>query len=328
MSYKKEYLIKEISNNLAFSSKSTALENVLGLFDSNRTAQNFFSKLFSLIFGYDNLRELDKLNDIVNYPAIDLGDENARISFQITTQKDSQKIKDTIKKFIEHKLYNKYDRLVVFVIGEKQSSYTTTFDTQNLFSFDLEKDIWDDNFLIKEIDKLDDINRLERISSFLIEFLQEFKFPDNLYQADIKSLIQILKRDFGGTDILKTTLNIQRGDDNFIQDIKNPANNLSWEFFKNKIRGHIKYNKNIISFLTDPINKDLQKEYLEVAQKIQEFYKNPDNNYGSFENVFIEVFNKVNLLYSDDIANKTKILILLHNMYFNCDIGDNSINND
>jgi len=62
--------------------------------------------------------------------------------------------------------------------------------------------------------------------------------------------------------------------------------------------------------------------------KFQQFYKNPANNYSSFENVFIDVFNKVNLLYSDDITNKTKILILLHNMYFNCDIGDNSINND
>ena len=111
-------MIKEISDNLAFSSKSTALKNVIGLFDSNRFAQDFFAELFSLIFGYDNLKELDKLNDIVNYPAIDLGDENAKISFQITTQKDSQKIKDTIKKFIEHKLYNRYDRLVVFIIGD------------------------------------------------------------------------------------------------------------------------------------------------------------------------------------------------------------------
>jgi len=60
MSYKKEPIIKKISDNLAFSSKSTALKNVIGLFDSNRIAQDFFAELFSLVFGYENLKELEK----------------------------------------------------------------------------------------------------------------------------------------------------------------------------------------------------------------------------------------------------------------------------
>jgi hypothetical protein len=320
MSYKKDPLIERISNNLAFSSKSTALKNVIGLFDSNRRAQDFFAKLFSLIFKYDNLKELDKLNDIVNHPAIDLGDEKARISFQITTQKDSQKIKDVINTFIDHKLYEKYDRLVVFIIGEK-ANYTTTFDTKNLFSFDKEKDIWDDNFLFKEIDKLD-TPRLEEISAFLEENLLEYKFPENLYPEDIKNCIKILKRDFGGTN-MSTILNIQRGDSNFIKDKKNPANNLSWEFFKEKIKGHIKYNDDIFEFLSDPINRDSQKEYLEVSHKIQEFYNDSTNKYTSFENVFGDIFGKLNT-YGDNVPGlDIKLKILLHNMYFNCDIGNN-----
>lgn len=166
MGYKREPLIKEITSNLAFLSKSTELKNIIGL--------------------------------------------------------------------------------IVFIIGKKPN-YTTTFDTKNLFSLD----IWDDSFLIKEIDKLD-TKKLEEISNFLKESLQDYSSPAILTDECIKRCIQILKRDFGSTDTLKTTLNTQRDGDNFIEDIKNPANNLSWEFFKGNIRGHIQYNEDILSFLRDP----------------------------------------------------------------------------
>ncbi|MCK5416763.1 SMEK domain-containing protein [Candidatus Parcubacteria bacterium] len=326
MSYKKVEIIKKIADNLAFSSKSTALENAIGLFDNNRGAQDFFAELFKLIFRYKDLKELDKLNDIVNYPAIDLGDEKVKIAFQITTKKDSEKVKDTIKKFIKYKLYEKYDRLVIFVIGEKQSSYID-FDTQLEFTFDKEKDIWDDNFLIKEINKLD-IAKLKEIQKFLEENLIEFKLPENLFPDDIKKCIEILKRDFGNPTTLKMKLNIYRGDDNFIKDVKNPANNISWKFFKERIRGHLQHNQDILEFLSNPINKEIQRDYLKVSQEIQDFYKNSANNFSSFEEVFRQVFDKINILYDDNNLNKIKIMILLHNMYFNCDIGDNPNNND
>ncbi len=326
MSSKKEQVIKVIANNLAFYSKSISLKNTIGFFDDNRSAQDIFAEFFKLAFGYENLKELDKLNGIVNYPAIDLGDKTARIAFQITTKKDSEKVKDTIKKFIKNNLYKEYDRLIIFIIGKKQSSYIN-FDTQSKLTFDKEKDIWDDNSLIKEINKLD-IAKLEEIQKFLEENLIEFKFPENLFSNDIKNCIEILKRDFGNSTTLKTKLNIYRGDDNFIKDVKNPANNVSWEFFKEKIRGHLQYNQEILEFLSDPINKEIQKDYLEVSQEIQDFYKDPANNFSSFENVFSEIFKKLNT-YDDNISGiNIKLKILLHNMYFNCDIGDNPNNND
>jgi hypothetical protein len=87
--------------------------------------------------------------------------------------------------------------------------------------------------------------------------LQEYQFPENLYPDDIKNCIKILKRDFGGANMSRV-LNIKRGDSDFIQNIKNPVNNLSWEFFKEKIKGHLKYGDDISSFLAQPINKYLQ----------------------------------------------------------------------
>ena len=318
MSYKKELIIKAITDNLAFSSKSTTLKNVIGLFDSNRIAQEFFSNLFNLIFGYSELEDLDKLNDVVNHPAIDLGDKKARVAFQITTQSDSGKIKDTISKFIKHDLYKDYDRLVVFIIGEKQG-YTTTFDTQGKFNFNRENDIWDDNYLVKEIDKLE-IDKLERINEFLNENLVEIKLPERLFENDIKRCIEILMRDFGTS--IKIINTIRRNGEEFAER-KNELNNVSWDFFKDKIRGHLQYNQTIEDFLRNPINQKIQEDYFKVTTTIQDFYNEEQNSFSTFEEVFREVFNKINT-YDDDISGiNTKIKIILHNMYFNCDIGNN-----
>jgi len=324
MSYKKDQIIKAIADNLAFSSKSTALENVIGLFDSNRVAQDFFARLFKLVLGYSELKELDKLNDVTNYPAIDLGDETARIAFQITTKKNSEKVKDTIQKFINHNLYKKYDRLVIFIIGQKQNSYTTTFDTQGKFSFNKDTDIWDDNFLIKEIYKLE-TSTLEKIQKFLKEELEPLFLPENLLDQDVKKCIEILKRDFGSSNVLENIL--ARGE-NFIEK-KNKLNNISWDFFKERIRGHVAvHNKDIFDFLQNPINQKIQEDYLQVSQAIQDFYRDSNNSFTSFEQVFREVFKKINT-YDDEVAGvDIKLKILLHNMYFNCDIGHNPNNHD
>ncbi len=323
MSFKKEQISKSINDNLAFLSKNISLENVIGLFDSNRGAQDFFAQLFALVFGYNKLINLDKLHNSTNYPAIDLGDNEAKIAFQITTNSDSQKIKDTINTFIKHEQYKIYDRLVVFIIGEKQA-YTTTFDTQSLFTFNKDTDIWDDKLLIREIDKLE-IQQLEQIQKFLQENLVEYKFPESLFDRDIKQCIEILKRDFGSNATIDNSL--KRRNDGFIEQ-KNTVNNMSWDFFKEKIRGHLAYNKAIFDFLQNEINKDVRIDYLEVAQAIQDYYQDNANNFTSFENVFEAIFQKINT-YNDNISGiDTKLKILLHNMYFNCDIGTNPNNNN
>jgi len=329
MAFKKQKIIGYISDNLAFSSKSIALENAIGLFDNNRIAQDFFAGLFAIVFGYKNLKELDKLNGIVNYPAIDLGDDQAKIAFQITTNSDSEKIKDTIQKFINHKLYESYERLIVFIIGEKKA-YRTIFNTQGKVAFDQNNDIWDDNFLIKEIEKLE-LEKLEMVQQFLEDNIVEFKFPDRVYDQDIKSCIEILKRDisdfFNNKELINKGVNksLYNRNEGFMEK-KNEVNNISWDFFKTKIRGHLQYNKAINSFLSDPINQDCQNDYFFITSVIQNFYQQNKGQFSSFEDIFRVVFEKLKT-YDDEIDNN-KIKIILHNMYFNCDIGVNPIYHD
>lgn len=321
MTYRRQQLLATITDNLAFSSKSVALENMIGLFDSNRVAQDFFCGLFRLVFGYDQLRELDKLNGIVNYPAIDLGDKKARVAIQITVDSSSTKIHDTVSKFNSHKLYDQYDRLIIFIIGQKIDHKKINVDTHGHFCFDQNSDVWDDNYLIKQIDGIESISDLELIESFLVKNLMEYKFPDRLYPQDIKTSIEILAEGMG--ELLSDTVSesvlkpIDRGDD-FIEK-KNIANEITWEIFKERMEGHLKYGPRIHDFLTDPINAELQNEYFRITQSIQQFYLDNKDKY-KLEEVFREIFSRLPNKY-DNNMDVNKVKILLHNMYFNCDIG-------
>lgn len=313
---KRDIILKQISDNLAFSSKGIALENILGLFDSNRIAQVFFMQLFSIVFEeYKDLKDLDVLNDITNYKAVDLGDEKMKIAFQITSEASSKKIKDTIKKFLEENLDIKYKKLVIVIIGIKLK-YSTKFDTKNRF----ELEVWDDEYIIKKINTISDIKKLEKIQNFLKDNLDEFKFPENLFDKDIEKCINILKRDFGSVNSIKN--NITKRDENFIEN-KNIANNISKDFFRKQIRGHLRHNSQIIDFLSRDENFEMKKKYFDITEAMQRFYTINKKDFCSFEDVFYAIYNKVNT-YKDNIPGvDIKLKILLHNMYFNCDIGDN-----
>ena len=318
MSFKRSEIIQKITSNLAFLSRSTSLENVVGLFDSNRASQTFFKGLFNRIFKFD-LKELDIEHGITNYPGIDLGDAVKKIAIQITTDSSSTKIKGTINTFQTNEKCTGFERLVIFIIGDKKN-YTTTFPTNGKFEFLPERDIWDENFLIKEINKIQDTAILEDLSLYLQNELLEFKFPEILTEDDIKGCIEILKRDFGSSDSIRTSIEPRKGDDFILR--KNALNNVSWDFFKGKIRGHLKYNKEINDFLSDPINKASQESYFGVTQAIQNYYQEQMQPY-SFEGIFGEVFSKIST-YDDEVPGlNVKLKILLHNMYFNCDVGNN-----
>lgn len=319
MAYKQEMLLKHIIDNLSFNDLSTLNENIIGLFDSNRQAQSFFKGLFSRVFGYKNLQELDKLNWVCNYPAIDLGDKDARVAFQITTNKTSEKIKDTITRFLNHDLHKEYDRLIIFIIGSKQSTYMD-FDTEGKFNFDKEWDIWDSEYLFREINKIDESAILEDILTFLSGNLLEIKFPERLTDNDIKTCIGLLKKDFWDVEIIQTTL-VKR-DDKFIER-KNIENKISLEFFNEKIKWHLSYNAIIFDFLGNEINKNLRNDYFQVCASIQRFYKDNWALFTSFESVFGAIFQKINTYDCDTPGISVKLKIILHNMYFNCDIGTN-----
>ena len=86
--------------------------------DINNLSENVLIPLFAEVFGYVNLKNLNQ-TERANYPAIDLGDEKERVAIQVTSESDSEKIKGTLEKFVQYRLYEKYDRLIIYILTEK-----------------------------------------------------------------------------------------------------------------------------------------------------------------------------------------------------------------
>ena len=169
---KKEMYLKEIADSLALLSRKVEILNCVNLYDINIIAEDFFAELLNLIYGY-KLRNLNVVEK--NAPAIDLGDEENRISIQVTSDNSSKKIKETIHEFIKNQSYFKYDRLVILILTKKKN-YTTAFDTENKFKFDCTKDVIDYKGLIKAI-RSKNVKELK----ILYEFLS-YEFCNKMYE--------------------------------------------------------------------------------------------------------------------------------------------------
>ena len=156
-----------------------------GTTDINVESENLLRQLFSVVYGHKDLKNLN-LSEGLNFPAIDLGDDEARIAYQITSTTDIQKIKNTLKKFVNHKLYERFDRLIIYILTEKQKTYRATGleKIKDSFSFDIENDVLDYQDLLKEISDLpfDKLHRVEEILE------QQFGDESNLNQESTNPL--------------------------------------------------------------------------------------------------------------------------------------------
>ncbi|MEA5057940.1 MAG: SMEK domain-containing protein [Anaerotignum propionicum] len=149
-------------SKLAWIQSMVKMSNGINLYDINIHAETFFCKLLNLIFGYDliNLNNLSK-----NFSSIDLGDRTSKVAVQVTSDNSSTKIHTTIDGFISNKYYEDYERLIIFILGDKKK-YTITVNTFGMFDFSIAKDVYDICDLIKRIGTLETLE-LEKISSFL-----------------------------------------------------------------------------------------------------------------------------------------------------------------
>lgn len=179
--------------------------------DINHVAETVLIPLLAEVYG---LKHLENLNtaEKANFPGVDLGDAKARVAIQVTSTPDAGKIKDTLQKFVSHNLHEKFNRVMVYVLTEKQASYSGRgFDeiVGDRFTFDKERDIVDYRDLLAMVTslQLNKLQRVERIleanfgngNSLVLESepeakqeelflnLLEMSFPDKLYIADLRA---------------------------------------------------------------------------------------------------------------------------------------------
>lgn len=159
-----EELQKKISDSLAILEVSVKNRGLIGLLDQNLIAQSFIAKTINIIYSYD-LVNLDTSGH--KYPAIDLGDSYRKIAFQVTSEKTSKKIKETIETFIRREEYKNFRYLKFLILGKKQRSYSGDYQTFNQFQFDPQTDILDIKDVVRKLPSLS-LEKLQRLS-YLID---------------------------------------------------------------------------------------------------------------------------------------------------------------
>ncbi|WP_190799583.1 SMEK domain-containing protein [Leptolyngbya sp. FACHB-541] len=122
-----------------------------GRTDLNKDAETILIPLLNEVYGWS----LTNLNsEKKNYPGIDLADEVAGISIQVTATPTLDKVKKTLKKFIEDNQYLKYSRLIIFILRDKEEPYSNKVIqsiVQNKFHFDSQRDILNHHDLFNKI---------------------------------------------------------------------------------------------------------------------------------------------------------------------------------
>lgn len=158
---------KRIIKALSWLKSEVELHNSLSLTDINHAAEDFYSGLLNLVYGY-NLKNINVTEQ--NAAAIDLGDEQSKIAIQVTSTSSLVKTKYTVEKFIEKKLYRKFDRLLILNIVKKSNHEAPSIGDAN-YSLDTKKDIIDVQDLIKEITNISALDKLKAVADFLDEEL-------------------------------------------------------------------------------------------------------------------------------------------------------------
>ena len=168
--------MEHITNALSILTTNVKLHNSRGRTDINKDAEDFYCGLLSIVLG----KELKNLNLLeMNFAAIDLADEEGRLCVQVTSTEGRNKVDRTLEKFFAKELDRQFDRLIVLIIGEKPQ-YQRDFTTERGFDFDHERDVWDLQKLLLEIERLD-AERVEAVDEYLSPRVntgrQERKYP-------------------------------------------------------------------------------------------------------------------------------------------------------
>lgn len=169
--------------------------NKLGLFDLNTHCEDFFGEILNIVKKI-NLKNLNQEKS--NYPGIDLGDQNARVAYQITTDKSTQKVKNTLNNILP-KDKELYDDFYIFIIGEKQSQYTVDEALLRKNNFDINKNIIDLNDVYKKalslnLDDLEILYNLIRKDLLRVEAELEIPNANGSYENSIYNHLE--KRSF------------------------------------------------------------------------------------------------------------------------------------
>jgi hypothetical protein len=181
----RQELLQRTSTLLGRFAHEVKVANAMGLFDINTIAEDFLVPVFKIAFACPDLCNQNRIK--MHFPAVDLGCKYSRTSIQITSDSSSSKVRETLEKFESHNLSSDFDSLYVYVITERQNSYSSQKLTEaaNKLSikFDTLSNILDYRDFAKKCSELTD-KQIECINKHLEEAFTQtdtnLKFRRNL----------------------------------------------------------------------------------------------------------------------------------------------------
>ncbi|MCB2299861.1 SMEK domain-containing protein [Clostridium tagluense] len=166
---RRKEIIDKIIQCLSILQNYIKMQNANKCFDINIYCEDFFSEFLNILFDI----KLENLNELItDFPAVDLGDCESGICYQVTVTNDIKKIESTLEKFKEKKLYKQYDEINILILGEKRK-YTKKL-SYNEFEFDIKDNIIDFKDLSIIISKNKNKNKIEQIYGLLEKNLIKF----------------------------------------------------------------------------------------------------------------------------------------------------------
>lgn len=93
-----------------------------GRLDVNLISEDVWIPILREAYQCPNLINLNRKHK--NFPGIDLGDEQDRVAFLVTSSTDVKKVKSTLEQIKKRNYKNSFDELFIFTLRSKQKSYS------------------------------------------------------------------------------------------------------------------------------------------------------------------------------------------------------------
>ncbi|HTK18224.1 MAG TPA: SMEK domain-containing protein [Mucilaginibacter sp.] len=164
-------------------------------YDINQHAENIIIPILNIAFDtqFKNVNETEKKN----FESLDLiSDGKVRIGIQVTSTRSLEKVKGTLNKFLKHGLYKSVDIVYIYVLTEKQRSYSQeSIDeiTKDKIKFNAARQIMDATDLYALIKSLNDVPKFQRINELLEMQFSDVKIGGDFNYADYASFRESYK---------------------------------------------------------------------------------------------------------------------------------------
>lgn len=263
------YFIGQIIDELTAVSQQVKSRSGLQLFDLNRYLEDFFKDILNIVYGY----KLINLNEErSNNPGLDLGDEVAKVAFQVTSTKSSSKVNETLKKAANQ--VGKFPKIFVLVLQDKQGSYTLDTALTKPFGFIAEEHILDVGDVLKKVLSLQ-IEQLQRLHDLVSKEVArvkiELEVPDKhgKFQTNIDSFIEQIPRErFEGINNYYGHLVSEAAKEKATYDVIQEDVEKDFKKFIKKLKGLPRISRQFYAFLLDrgewnETNKFINADYLD-----------------------------------------------------------------